>query len=198
MKARKVTIIICLLMAVQCTVVAQEGGRSADGDDSVRDQRIPALHARLVAAVKKLKLRAAGGGEIIVTIDSGARLDPIDLVWLVVRRTAKLAMSQDRVSSISFDYYQFNMSNTVREEKSISTENPGSEDLRPVKISYSASTGEKYEYILGDLQKVDSRRSVAAQYHTNYLALVLLLEQYNSGNIRKESLRIEQTIQLGE
>jgi hypothetical protein len=184
-------------MAVLCTAEAQEGRKPADGDDSVRDPRIPELHARLVEAVRKLNLRAAGGSEIVVTLESGACFDPIDLVWLVVRRTAKFAMAQDRITSIEFGYYQFNMSNTVREEKSISTATPGSEDLRPVNITYSASTGEKYGYTLGDLRKVDSRRSVATQYHANYLARVLLLEQYNSGNIRKESLRIEQTIQLG-
>jgi hypothetical protein len=185
-------------MTVLCAAAAQEGGRPVDDDDSARDTRIPALHTRLVSAVKKLNLRAADGNGITVTMESGARFDPIDLVWLVVRRTAKFVMAQDRITSIEFGYYQFNMSNTVREEKSISTATPGSEDLRPVKITYSASTGEKYGYTLGDLQKVDSRRSVAAQYHDNYLALVLLLEQYNSGNIRKESFRVEQTIQLGE
>ncbi len=198
MKIRILIVTLSFIVAVLCAVAAQEGGRTAVDDDSVRDPRIPGLHARLVAAVKKLNLRAAGGNEILVTLESGARFDPIDLVWLVVRRTAKFVMAQDRIASIEFGYYQFNMSNTVREEKSISTATPGSEDLRPVKITYSASTGEKYAYILGDLQKADSRRSVAAQYHDNYLALVLLLEQYNSGNIRKESLRIEQTIQLGD
>ncbi|TFH43391.1 MAG: hypothetical protein E4G96_01255 [Chrysiogenales bacterium] len=129
---------------------------------------------------------------------SGARFVPIDRVWQVHSTKAKATMAQDRIGKLVFEYYQFNMSNNVREEKIFISTSPDSGDLRTLQMKYSSNDGEAMQYTVGDLQKSESQKALAGQYYSNYLTLVFLVEQYGSRSARKESQRIDRTIQLGE
>ena len=116
----------------------------------------------------------------------------------MVYRKAYIYMSGDSISKIVIEYYQFSMDSKVRDVKIFTNNAPDSSDLSKLQVDYSSNTGEKQKYIVADLQKRESQRSVIMQYYNYIISLVYSIELYKHKAVRIETVNIERTIQLGE
>ncbi|MBN1498422.1 MAG: hypothetical protein JXA07_16740 [Spirochaetes bacterium] len=191
------------LILAQGRAGAQEYSPSKDRagaqDEQVtRDDRIPPLYKRLVAALQSLKLKPDEEGKHTFIISSGNQYDHIDRIFLVYSKKARVYMSQNRISKIVFEYYQFNMTSKVREVKTYVCETPDSDDLSRLTIEYSTNTGEKEKYAAGELQRKESQRIIVRQYYSYLFSLVNKMELYKNKTVRLESSKINRTILLGD
>jgi len=196
-----ITAVILTQGAVFYRAGAQEKKSTADqsaADDYTRDERIPQLYKRLLDAIQSLKLKPDEEGKHTFIIKAGNQYDLIDRVFLVYNKKADVYASQGRVTKIVFEYYQFNMTNQVREVKTYTTAAPDSADLRTLAIEYVNNIGQNEKYTVAELQKPESRREIIKQFYAYYLSMVYKLELYKDKTIKTESSKIERTIQLGD
>jgi hypothetical protein len=200
-------IIACMIFMAQIFVLAQDTvsskkqtAKSAgeSGESVTHDDRIPLLYKRLVAAVQVLKQKPDGEGKYTFVINNGNQYDLIDRVFLVYNKRAMLYMSNNSVSKIVFEYYQYNMTTQLREVKTYTCATPDSDNLGPLVIEYAANTGEKEKYTVNELKKPESQKIIIKQFHAYYFALVNKLELYNSKTTKLESSKVNRTIQLGD
>ncbi len=202
-KISLIFVIALALLLTQGTVRAQETvsskNRAGDsGENVTRDDRIPQLYQRLVAAVQALKLKPDEEGTHTFVISSGNQYDHIDRIFMVYNKRARVYMSQNSISKIVFEYYQYNMTSKVREVKTYTCATPGSDDLGQLLVEYATNTGEKEKYTVNELQKRDSQKIIVRQFYSYYFALVNKMELYKNKTVRLESSRVNRTILLGE
>ncbi len=165
-------------------------------EDPTRDYRIPLLHKRLVAAIKSLKLQPDKDGKLAFLVRSGNYFDYIDRVPYVYQKKAFIYMSQERVSKIVFEYYQFNMTSQVREVKTYTNQSPDSDDLKNLLVEYTDNTGQKEKFTVAELQKKNSQSDITSQFYEYYLALVIQLELRKDKTINVESSKIDRAVQM--
>lgn len=185
------------IVRAQETVSSKKKAGESQGN-AAREDRIPALYNRLVLAVQGLKLQADEEGKHTFIISSGNQYDHIDRIFLVYNKKAMVYMSQNKISKIVFQYYQYNMTSKVREVKTFTSDNPDSDDLRQLSIEYVTNTGDKEKYTVGELQREESQKIIVKQFYSYYFALVNKMELYKNKTIRLESSKINRTIQLGD
>lgn len=185
------------IVRAQETVSSKKNAGETQGN-AAREDRIPALYNRLVAAVQGLKLQSDEEGKHTFIISSGNQYDHIDRIFLVYNKKAMVYMSQNKISKIVFQYYQYNMTSKVREVKTFTSDKPDSGDLRQLSIEYVTNTGDKEKYTVGELQREESQKIIVKQFYSYYFALVNKMELYKNKTARLESSKINRTIQLGD
>lgn len=172
---------------------------TGETEESVaHEDRIPPLYNRLVAAIQDLKIKTDDEGKYTFIISSGNQYDHIDRIFLVYNKKAMVYMSQNRISRIVFQYYQYNMTSKVREVKTFTCETPDSDDLSKLSIEYTTNIGEKEQYRVAELQSNESKKIIIRQYYSYLFALVNKMELYRNRSIRLESSKINRTILLGD
>jgi hypothetical protein len=167
-----------------------------NAEDPTREVRIPQLHKRLVAAIKSLNLKADKDGKLAFTLKTGNFYDYTDRVPYIYHKKAFVYMSQERVSKIVFEYYQFNMTSQIREVKTYTNQSPDSDDLMSLEVEYADNTGQKEKFTVGELQKKNSQIDIVSQFYEYYLALVIQLELRKDKTINVESSKIDRTVQM--
>ncbi len=165
-------------------------------EDPTRDYRIPQLYKRLVTAIKNLKLQPDKDGKLSFLVRSGNYFDYIDRVPYVYEKKAVVYVSQERISKIVFEYYQFNMASQVREVKTYTNQSPESEDLKNLLVEYADNTGQREKFTVAELQKKNSQSDITSQFYEYYLALVIQLELRKDKNVNVESSKIDRTVQM--
>jgi hypothetical protein len=122
----------------------------------------------------------------------------IDRLFRVYYKKAHVYLTQGRVTKIVFEYYQYNMSNQLKEVKTLTASSPESADLKSLIIEYTTNAGDAEKYTLSELKTKNSQKDIADQYYSYYLALVYRMEMYKDRVIKKESDKIDRTVELGE
>ncbi len=156
------------------------------------------MHKRLSEAITNLRTQPDSEGKFSFALSSGSRYDTLEAQKYVYNLKADVYMSQGRVSKIVFVYYQFGMTNQIREVKSLTNGNPGSDDLGSLEVNYETNTGETRAFKVGDLQSSHSRDEVISQYASYLDSLVNYVEIHMGKRKSHESGTIERAIQLGK
>jgi hypothetical protein len=156
------------------------------------------LHKRLADAIVNMRIQPDSEGKYSFGISSGSYFDLLERQRFTFNVGATVYMNQGKIGKIVLRYYQFSMTTMVREVKTLTNSNPGSDDLTSLEIHYVTNTGETKTFKVGDLQSRQSQDDVISQYSSFIATLIDNLELSKNKNTLNDTNTINRSIQLGK